>query len=69
MILLVYSKLSMFIRDEILANLFCVLLSEDKSILCLTFVQAKMSDKQITYTDIYQDLITQSLFLDNLKQI
>lgn len=30
---------------------------------------AKMSDKQITFNDIYQDLTAQSLFLDNLNQI
>lgn len=45
-----------------------------KSILYLTIwknsvFQAKLSDKQITYNDIYQDLTAWSLFLDNLSQI
>lgn len=46
-----------------------------KSILYLTiwkkilFFKQKMSDKQITYNDIYQDLTAQSLFLGNLNQV
>lgn len=33
------------------------------------YFQAKMSDKQITYNDMYQELAAQFLFLDNLSQI
>lgn len=31
--------------------------------------QVNLSDKQITFNDIYQDLTAQSLFLDDLNQI